>query len=234
MERLIADERWTALFTDCSAKVFYSRFTMTASDIQPATESAKPSDAQTVIRPDGTTEGGNGGEASSPRPPSAPAAASGKAGSGAGAGIAAEATISGNQRSGTVLKEGTDAIKAGQGQGGKTWSLQHKLPKLPVPPLADSCRRYLRALEGLQVGLASKHACLPQQALIPIGTLASGPRGARPDAQGRRRLSRVGRGRKVASAPRGVRAGRGKLHRGVLVCVDRVPAMHAGPFCAAG
>jgi carnitine O-acetyltransferase len=35
---------------------------------------------------------------------------------------------------------------------GKTWSLQHKLPKLPIPKLEDSCKRYLRALEGLQVG----------------------------------------------------------------------------------
>lgn len=33
---------------------------------------------------------------------------------------------------------------------GVTWSNQHILPKLPVPSLEDSCRRYLRALEGLQ------------------------------------------------------------------------------------
>lgn len=33
---------------------------------------------------------------------------------------------------------------------GKTFASQHKLPKLPVPPLEDTCKRYLRALEGLQ------------------------------------------------------------------------------------
>ncbi|TDL17080.1 carnitine acetyl transferase [Rickenella mellea] len=32
----------------------------------------------------------------------------------------------------------------------RTFASQHKLPKLPIPPLEDSCRRYLRALEGLQ------------------------------------------------------------------------------------
>jgi hypothetical protein len=34
---------------------------------------------------------------------------------------------------------------------GKTFALQHKLPKLPLPKLEDSMKRYLRALEGLQV-----------------------------------------------------------------------------------
>ncbi|KAJ3815914.1 acyltransferase ChoActase/COT/CPT [Lentinula aff. lateritia] len=33
---------------------------------------------------------------------------------------------------------------------GKTFASQGKLPKLPVPPLEETCRRYLRALEGLQ------------------------------------------------------------------------------------
>ncbi|GAW03660.1 carnitine acetyl transferase [Lentinula edodes] len=33
---------------------------------------------------------------------------------------------------------------------GKTFASQDKLPKLPVPPLEETCRRYLRALEGLQ------------------------------------------------------------------------------------
>lgn len=32
----------------------------------------------------------------------------------------------------------------------RTFAHQGKLPKLPVPPLEDTCRRYLRALEGLQ------------------------------------------------------------------------------------
>lgn len=31
-----------------------------------------------------------------------------------------------------------------------TFAHQDKLPKLPIPPLEDTCRRYLRALEGLQ------------------------------------------------------------------------------------
>uniref|UniRef100_A0A0W0FAL4 Putative carnitine acetyl transferase n=1 Tax=Moniliophthora roreri TaxID=221103 RepID=A0A0W0FAL4_MONRR len=33
---------------------------------------------------------------------------------------------------------------------GKTFSCQDKLPKLPIPPLEDTCKRYLRALEALQ------------------------------------------------------------------------------------
>ncbi|KZT04232.1 acyltransferase ChoActase/COT/CPT [Laetiporus sulphureus 93-53] len=33
---------------------------------------------------------------------------------------------------------------------GRTFSRQHELPRLPIPPLEDSCRRYLKALEGLQ------------------------------------------------------------------------------------
>jgi len=33
---------------------------------------------------------------------------------------------------------------------GKTFQHQSSLPKLPIPPLEDTCRRYLRALEGLQ------------------------------------------------------------------------------------
>jgi carnitine O-acetyltransferase len=32
----------------------------------------------------------------------------------------------------------------------RTFASQDKLPKLPIPPLEDTCRRYLRALEGLQ------------------------------------------------------------------------------------
>ena len=32
----------------------------------------------------------------------------------------------------------------------RTFARQDELPKLPVPPLEDTCKRYLRALEGLQ------------------------------------------------------------------------------------
>lgn len=39
----------------------------------------------------------------------------------------------------------------------RTFSSQDKLPKLPVPPLEDTCKRYLMALEGLQDG--DEHAC---------------------------------------------------------------------------
>lgn len=33
---------------------------------------------------------------------------------------------------------------------GETFAFQEKLPRLPIPPLEDTCRRYLKALEGLQ------------------------------------------------------------------------------------
>lgn len=33
---------------------------------------------------------------------------------------------------------------------GKTFAKQDQLPKLPIPPLEDTCKRYLRALEALQ------------------------------------------------------------------------------------
>ncbi len=33
---------------------------------------------------------------------------------------------------------------------GQTFAYQDKLPKLPIPPLEDTCQRYLKALEGLQ------------------------------------------------------------------------------------
>lgn len=32
----------------------------------------------------------------------------------------------------------------------RTFAYQDKLPKLPIPPLEDTCNRYLRALEALQ------------------------------------------------------------------------------------
>lgn len=32
----------------------------------------------------------------------------------------------------------------------RTFARQDELPKLPIPPLEETCRRYLRALEGLQ------------------------------------------------------------------------------------
>lgn len=44
---------------------------------------------------------------------------------------------------------------------GVTFSGQASLPKLPIPPLKDTCARYLRALEGLQdprEHAATKHA----------------------------------------------------------------------------
>jgi len=37
-----------------------------------------------------------------------------------------------------------------QSHPNKTFANQGKLPKLPIPNLEDTCRRYLRALEGLQ------------------------------------------------------------------------------------
>ncbi|KAJ9115017.1 hypothetical protein QFC22_005345 [Naganishia vaughanmartiniae] len=38
----------------------------------------------------------------------------------------------------------------GSTQPGRTFAQQSKLPKLPVPPLKDTCDRYLTALQGLQ------------------------------------------------------------------------------------
>ncbi len=35
-------------------------------------------------------------------------------------------------------------------QENRTFARQSELPKLPVPPLEETCERYLRALEGLQ------------------------------------------------------------------------------------
>ena len=32
----------------------------------------------------------------------------------------------------------------------RTFAHQEKLPKLPIPPLEETCQRYLRALKGLQ------------------------------------------------------------------------------------
>ena len=32
----------------------------------------------------------------------------------------------------------------------RTFARQGELPKLPIPPLEETCKRYLRALEGLQ------------------------------------------------------------------------------------
>lgn len=35
-------------------------------------------------------------------------------------------------------------------QGSRTFARQQELPSLPVPPLEETCSRYLTALEGLQ------------------------------------------------------------------------------------
>jgi carnitine O-acetyltransferase len=41
-------------------------------------------------------------------------------------------------------------LKAAGAAAPITLAHQDKLPKLPIPPLEDTCRRYLRALEALQ------------------------------------------------------------------------------------
>lgn len=49
-------------------------------------------------------------------------------------------------------KNGPDssARSWGHHQSGVTFAAQHKLPKLPLPSLESSCRRYLKALRPLQ------------------------------------------------------------------------------------
>lgn len=43
-----------------------------------------------------------------------------------------------------------DSAFAKEKSAGRTFALQNKLPKLPIPPLEDTCKRYLKALEALQ------------------------------------------------------------------------------------
>ena len=40
---------------------------------------------------------------------------------------------------------------------GRTFANQSKLPKLPIPPLEQTCKRYLRALEALQTPSEHEH-----------------------------------------------------------------------------
>ena len=52
----------------------------------------------------------------------------------------------------------TKGSSAGAGEGlgaGKTFARQSELPKLPVPALEDTCKRYLTSLQPLQVRRAS-------------------------------------------------------------------------------
>ncbi|KAF8650062.1 hypothetical protein AX16_005426 [Volvariella volvacea WC 439] len=42
------------------------------------------------------------------------------------------------------------AAASAPSQTGRTWAYQDKLPKLPIPSLEETCKRYLRALEALQ------------------------------------------------------------------------------------
>lgn len=49
----------------------------------------------------------------------------------------------------------TATVKVAAPVGSKTMAGQDNLPHLPVPPLADTMKRYLKALEGLQVSFFS-------------------------------------------------------------------------------
>jgi len=50
-----------------------------------------------------------------------------------------------------VVSDDKGGAVAAKGQdGGLTLRYQTALPKLPIPPLEDTCRRYLRCLQGLQ------------------------------------------------------------------------------------
>jgi carnitine O-acetyltransferase len=44
----------------------------------------------------------------------------------------------------TTIRDNTTLTRS------NTWAHQIKLPKLPIPPLEDTCQRYLTALKGLQ------------------------------------------------------------------------------------
>lgn len=55
---------------------------------------------------------------------------------------------------------------------GRTLAWQSRLPKLPIPPLEDTCKRYLRALEALQ----DKHEHEATTAAVQEFLLGEGPR----------------------------------------------------------
>lgn len=57
-------------------------------------------------------------------------------------------------------------------ESGSTFALQDKLPKLPIPPLDDTCRRYLRALEYLQ----DEHEHAATKAAVQDFLQTDGPR----------------------------------------------------------
>ncbi|KAF8734289.1 hypothetical protein AX14_003458 [Amanita brunnescens Koide BX004] len=57
-------------------------------------------------------------------------------------------------------------------ESGLTFAFQDKLPKLPIPPLEDTCRRYLRALEYLQ----DEHEHAETKAAVQDFLQTDGPR----------------------------------------------------------
>lgn len=57
-------------------------------------------------------------------------------------------------------------------RSGRTLAFQDKLPKLPIPPLEDTCRRYLRALESLQ----DEHEHARTKAAVQDFLQSDGPR----------------------------------------------------------
>lgn len=74
--------------------------------------------------------------------------------------------FSAHSGSGTVTRFAKDK------SAGRTFSSQDQLPKLPIPPLEDTCRRYLKALEALQ----DKHEHEATKAAVEEFLDGDGPR----------------------------------------------------------
>ena len=89
--------------------------------------------------------------------PAAAAAANSSAATANGNDNSRSQTAQGNGES--VPFNATTSVAQSKGRSGKgagkTFAAQDELPKLPIPKLEDTCKRYLTCLEPLQVGFLS-------------------------------------------------------------------------------